>query len=52
MRGEDLMAKMPMLIARSLEVWKYSDFNVPISIEPPLDAAGNLLPEWAVIQGK
>ncbi len=25
---------------------KYFDFNVPISIEPPLDAEGNLLPGW------
>jgi len=27
-------------------VVKYYDFNIPIVIEPPLDAVGNLLPGW------
>jgi negative regulator of sigma E activity len=30
------------------EIIKYYDFNAPISIEPPLDAAGNLLPGWSI----
>jgi hypothetical protein len=48
-RGEDIMARLPMLTAQTLEVWKYSDFNVSITIEPPLDAQGNLLSGWVVI---
>lgn len=28
---------------------KYFDFNVPVSIESPLDAQGNLLPGWTVM---
>ena len=48
-RGDDVMAKLPMLTAQTLEVWKYSDFNVSITIEPPLDAQGNLLSGWVVI---
>jgi hypothetical protein len=30
-------------------MFKYYDFNAPISIEPPLDAEGNLLPGWSII---
>jgi hypothetical protein len=48
-RGDDVMAKLPMLTAQTLEVWKYSDFNASISIEPPLDAQGNLLRGWVVL---
>ncbi len=35
-----------------MEIVKYYDFNVPISIEPPLDAEGNLLPGWSIVAGK
>jgi len=30
-------------------VWKYYDFNAPITINLPLDAQGNLLPGWVVV---
>ena len=30
-------------------MFKYYDFNAPISIEPPVDAEGNLLPGWSII---
>ena len=35
-----------------MEIIKYYDFNEPISIEPPLDAEGSLLPGWTILTGE
>jgi hypothetical protein len=37
-------------LAEIFYVRKYYDFNLPISIKPPLDAEGNLLPGWSIIE--
>ncbi|MGD9142291.1 MAG: zf-HC2 domain-containing protein [Dehalococcoidia bacterium] len=39
--GEDMFASMVM---------RYSDFNQPIVIEPPLDAGGQLLDGWRLVE--
>ena len=34
------------LLNTSIATFKFYDFNEPITIEPPLDAQGNLFPDW------
>lgn len=35
--------------ASSTHTLKYYDFNQPITIDPPLDASGQLLPGWQLV---
>ncbi len=32
----------------SIKIFKYYDVNTPITIEPPLDTQGDLLPDWQI----
>ncbi len=34
------------------DVERYYDFDIPITIEQPLDAEGNLLPGWSIVTGE
>jgi hypothetical protein len=46
---DDYIAVLKFM-SETLEVIKYYDFNVPISIKPPLDVEGDLLPGWSIIE--